>query len=105
MSDEQTMSAEELFADLANPANRSTSIKELAECMMVEFGGPAGLAHKTYLAFEANAVGNPNQIRILGDNMKLLLGIDSDAAGDDNDDLESLEATHRQLSRQYREDS
>lgn len=105
MSDEKSMSPEELLADLANPADRSTSVKQLAECLMVEFGGPPGLARKIFAAFEANTVGNSNQIKILQDNTKLLLGIDTDAANSDDDDLESLEATHKQLNKQYREGS
>lgn len=105
MSDEQSMSAEELLADLANPADRSTSVTQLAECLMVQFQGPAGLARAIHAAFEENTTGNAGQIRILGDTVKLLLNINSDDASGDDDDLESLEATHKQLSKQYREGS
>jgi DNA repair protein RadC len=99
----ESMSAEELLADLAAPADRSTSVKQLAQCLMLEFEGPAGLARDIRAAFKANTIGNASQIRVLNDVTKLMLAINSDDAESDDDDLESLEATHRQLVRQHRE--
>ncbi len=100
----ESMSAEELLADLAEPANRSTSMKQLAECLMVEWSGPPGLARDLRAAFVANKTGSLNQIRVLNDIVKVVSSVDSDGSEASDDDIEDLEAEHRRLIESYRED-
>lgn len=87
--------ADEILGELAHPQDAALSIRELLRCVMLEFGGAAGLADAAKKAFDNNPTGHSNQIRLLSDLFRLLQGHgDEDEAGED---LQSLEATARQL--------
>lgn len=81
--------------DALEEISHSTEIGPVWAALMVEFGGPDGLAHTIKMVFDAAPKGGPTQARIA---VALLSGLQRHEANDDPDeDPESCEAREQQL--------
>ncbi len=91
-----TQESGDTIRDLLDPSAASLSLKEVLQCVMLEWGGPAGLARGLKLDYDSNPAGSSNRIRITSDIVRGLQQVDS-TDEDEAVDVEDLKALAKQI--------